>query len=61
MPSGPDLHYTNVHRFNTSPVCQRTAEHDAADRKDRAYSVITGEMLLRDLTAGAASREGRPS
>src|ERR671913_557855 len=24
MPSGPNLHYTNVHRFNTSPVCQRT-------------------------------------
>ncbi len=34
---------------------------DAAGPKDRAYSVITGEMLLRDLTAGAASREGRPS
>jgi chemotaxis signal transduction protein len=28
-----------------------------ATRHDRAYSVITGETLLRDLIAGAASRE----
>ena len=36
----------------------RMPENDAAGRQDRAYSVITGETLLRDLTAGAASREG---
>jgi transposase-like protein len=26
MPSRLDLHHTDVHRFNTSPVCQRTAK-----------------------------------
>jgi chemotaxis signal transduction protein len=36
----------------------RMPENDAASKRDRAYSVITGETLLRDLTAGAASREG---
>ncbi len=39
----------------------RTAEPGIAGPDDRAYSVITGETLLRDLTAGAASPEGGPS
>jgi chemotaxis signal transduction protein len=37
----------------------RTAEPGIAGPDDRAYSVITGETLLRDLTADAASRESR--
>ena len=39
----------------------RMPENDAGGSRDRAYSVITGETLLRDLTAGAASPEGGPS
>jgi chemotaxis signal transduction protein len=37
----------------------RTPETGIAGADDRVYSVITGETLLRDLTAGAASREGK--
>jgi hypothetical protein len=29
MPSRLELHHTNVHRFGTSPVCQRTVNLDS--------------------------------
>jgi hypothetical protein len=46
MPSRLELHHTNVHRFGTSPVCQRTA-------KLRGHRLITkvGKSRLYRVTA----------